>query len=140
MYTDVLKIKTIIVVKFFSFKNVMYLLITNLQIHNLASATLPGHPSHSVARNGFVNRYVKIKQMASLQIFVSQPLLLLFSKHLDTMLNVTDCDPDQTDLCFNLIYKTQFISMATHHTHLTVAWLFGTSMNGTNGLLVITKI
>ena len=31
--------------------------------------------------------------------FGSQQLLFLFSKHLDTMSNVTDCDPGQTDLC-----------------------------------------
>ena len=37
--------------------------------------------------------------MAFLQIFVSQQLLFLFSKHLDTMSNVTDCDYGQTNLC-----------------------------------------
>ena len=37
--------------------------------------------------------------MAFLQIFVSQQLLFLFSKHLDTMSNVTDCVSSQTDLC-----------------------------------------
>ena len=36
--------------------------------------------------------------MAFLQIFVSQQLLFLFSKRLDTMANVMDCDPGQTDL------------------------------------------
>ena len=41
---------------------------------------------------------VNNKQMAFLQIFVSQQLLFLFSKHLDTMLNVTDCGTGQTDL------------------------------------------
>ena len=67
------------------------LLFTHLQIHNLTKL-LPGCPSRRVARNGFVNN----EQMAFLQIFVSQQLLFLFSKHLDTMFNVTDCAPGQT--------------------------------------------
>ena len=45
--------------------------------------------------------FVKIKQTAFLQKFVSQQLLFLFSKHLDTMSNVMDCDPGQTDLCLH---------------------------------------
>ena len=77
-------------------KNAICLLFTNLQIHNLATL-LPGRPSLKVVRNGFLNN----KQMAFLQIFVSQQLLFLFSKHLDTMLNVTDCGPGRTDLCSN---------------------------------------
>ena len=36
--------------------------------------------------------------MAFLKRFVSQQLLFLFSKHLDTMLNVTDCGIGRTDL------------------------------------------
>ena len=39
--------------------------------------------------------------MAFLPIFISQELLFLFSKQLYTMLNVTDCDPGQTNLWFN---------------------------------------
>ena len=70
-------------------------LVYYLQIHNLA-IMLPGHPSRRVARNGFVNN----KQMAFLQIFVSQQLFFSFSKHLYTMSNVTDCDPSQTNLCY----------------------------------------
>ena len=42
---------------------------------------------------------VNNKQMAFLQIFVSQQLLFLFSKNLDTMPNVTNCGNSQTDLC-----------------------------------------
>ena len=42
---------------------------------------MPGCPSHRVARYGFVNN----KQMAFLQNLISQQLLFLFSKHLDTM-------------------------------------------------------
>ena len=70
LYPDVLKKKTIIVVK-------------------------PGRSSRRVARSGFVNN----KEITFFQIFVSQQLLFSFSKHLDTMSNVTDCDPVQTDLC-----------------------------------------
>ena len=44
-------------------KNAIYLLITNLQIHDLATL-MPGCPSSRVARYGFVNN----KQMAFLQI------------------------------------------------------------------------
>jgi len=43
---------------------------------------------------GFAN----IKQVTFLLIFVSQKLLFLFSKFLDTMLYVMDCDPGQTNL------------------------------------------
>ena len=56
---------------------------------------MQGRPSRRVARYGFVNN----KQMTLLQNFVSQQLLFLFSKHLDTMSNVTDCGTGQTDLC-----------------------------------------
>ena len=41
--------------------------------------------------------------MAFLQIFVSQQLLFLFSKHLDTMSNVTDCGAGRTDLCLMVV-------------------------------------
>ena len=92
VYPDVSKIKTIIVVNFFC-KNAICLLFTNLQIHFLLLCGLDilgaGSPDY-----GFVND----KQMAFLQIFVSQQLLFLFSKHLDTMLNVTNCVSSQTDL------------------------------------------
>ena len=58
------------------------------QIHNLATL-MPGRPSLRVARNGFVNN----NEMAFLQkkIFLKS----FFSKHLDTMSNVTDCDFEQ---------------------------------------------
>ena len=52
-------------------------------------------PGIREARYGFMIN----KQMAFLQSFVSQQLLFLFSKHLDTMLNVTDCGTGRTDLC-----------------------------------------
>ena len=55
-------------------------IITNSQIHDLATL-MQGRPSRRVARYRFVNN----KQMAFLQNFVSQQLLFLFSKHLDTM-------------------------------------------------------
>ena len=92
LYPDVLKIKTIIVVKqkFSKLPFVYYY----LQIHNLATL-LPRCPSCRVVRNGVLIN----KQMAFLHIFVSQQLLFLFSKHLDTMSNVTDCVSSQTDLC-----------------------------------------
>ena len=87
LYPDVLKIKTIIVVKpIFAKMPFVFLLITNLQIHNLATL-LRGRPSCRVVRNGFVNK----KQMVFFQSFVFKQLLFLFSKHLDTMSNVTDC-------------------------------------------------
>ena len=44
---------------------------------------------------GFVNN----TQMAFFQSFVSQQLLFLFSKHLDTMSNATDCGIGRMDLC-----------------------------------------
>ena len=46
----------------------------------------------------WICRFVNNKQMAFLQIFVAQQLFFLFSNHLDTMLNVTDCAPGQTDI------------------------------------------
>ena len=55
---------------------------------------MPRRPSRRVARYGFVNN----KQMAFLKNIVSQQLFFLFSKHLDTMLNVTDCGTGRTDL------------------------------------------
>ena len=75
------------------YKNAIGLLFTSLQIHfwqlcslDVVAAGLPDY--------GFV----KIKQTAFLQKFVSQQLLFLFSKHLDTMSNVTDCGTGRTDL------------------------------------------
>ena len=65
-----------------------------LQIPNLATL-LPGRPKCRVARNGFVNN----KQIAIFKKKNSQHLLFLFSKHLDTMSNVTDCVSSQTDIC-----------------------------------------
>ena len=63
-----------------------------LQIHIWLLCSLgvltSGWPGH-----GFV---INNKQMAFLQIFVSQPILFLFSK--DTMSNVTDCGIGRTDL------------------------------------------
>ena len=43
-------------------------------------------------------KFVNNKQMAFLQIFVSQQLLFLFSKRLITLSNVMDCDSGQTNL------------------------------------------
>ena len=43
-------------------------------------------------------KFVNNKQMAFLLSFISQQLLFLFSKHLDTMSNVTYCRTDRTDL------------------------------------------
>ena len=56
-----------------------------------------GRPGIRVARL-WICKFVNNKQVALLQIFVSQQLLFLFSKHLDTMSKVTDCVPGQTDL------------------------------------------
>ena len=44
--------------------------------------------------------------MAFLKLFVSQKLFYLFSKHLDTMLNATDCGTGRTDLCTKLASKS----------------------------------
>ena len=76
LYPDVLKIKTIIVVKqnFAKIPFVSYY----LQIHDLT----PGCLSRRVARNGFENK--KISDIFT--NFVSQQLWFLLSKHLDTML------------------------------------------------------
>ena len=75
------------------YKNDVCLLFTSLQIHfwqlynlDILAAGLPYY--------GFVIN----KQMAYFQIFVSQQLLFLFSKYLDTMLNVTDCGTSRTYL------------------------------------------
>ena len=70
---------------------------TNLHIPNLAIMQ-PGRPSRIVARNGFVNN----KQMAFLTCFISQQLLFLFIKHLDTRTNLTDCEYGQTNFCYIL--------------------------------------
>ena len=92
--------KTIFAVKFFFCKNAISLFRVSrfgtplfLQIHFWLLCRLDvltaGCPDY-----GFVIN----KQIAFLQIFVSQQLLFLFSKHLDTMLNVTNCVSSQTDL------------------------------------------
>ena len=57
-----------------------------------------GRPGNSRVARLWICEFVNIKQMAFLQILVSQQLLLLFSKHLDTMSNVMDCVSGQTDL------------------------------------------
>ena len=62
-------------------------LLTTLQLGRLGS---------SVARLWICKFVINNKQMAFLQIFVSQPILFLFSK--DTMSNVTDCGIGRTDL------------------------------------------
>ena len=56
-----------------------------------------------------------------MQIFVSQQLLFLFSKHLDTMSNVTYCDTGQKYLLF-LWYKCYLLA-----DHLTNPQEFNTS-------------
>ena len=61
---------------------------------------------------GFVN----IKQLAFLQIFVSPQALFLFSKHLDTMTNLTDGALGQTDL-----WKDLYLLKAANESHLD--WL-----------------
>ena len=43
-----------------------------------------------------------------MQIFVSQQLLFLFSKCVDTMSNATDCDPGQTNLWVDFIIIPYF--------------------------------
>ena len=97
LYPDVLKIKTIIVVKqIFAKMPFVYL----LQIHNLATL-LPWRPSCRVVRNGFVNLWI-INKWPFLQSFVSQQFLFLFSKHLDTMSNSTDCWTGRIDLWLTL--------------------------------------
>ena len=85
-------------------KNAIYLLITNLQIHFWLFYSLdvlaagPGWPDN--------------KQVAFLQKKNSQQLLFLSSKLLDTMSNVTDCDPSQTNLC-NKSVHISFIKKVT---------------------------
>ena len=59
-------------------------------------------PDIRVARS-WIHKFVNNKQMAFLQTFVSEQLLFLFSKHLDTMSNVTDCDYGQTNLWSKLL-------------------------------------
>ena len=62
-------------------------------------------PESRVARLWIVNN----KQMTFLQIFVSQQLLFLFSKHLDTMSNVTNCGTSRTDLWFSFVMEVSII-------------------------------
>ena len=50
--------------------------------------------------------------MAFLQIFVSQQLFFLISKHLDTMSNVTDCAPSKTDLCLKVDDEESTITLS----------------------------
>ena len=59
-----------------------------------------GHPSCRVARLWICKFLNNNKQMAFLQNFISQQLLFffLFSEHLNTMSNVTDCAPGQANL------------------------------------------
>ena len=59
-----------------------------------------GCPGSRMARL-WMCKFVNNEQVAFLQIFVWQQLLFLFSKRLNTMSNVTDCDPGQTNLWFS---------------------------------------
>ena len=71
--------------------NAICLLFTNLQIHFWLLCGLDmtaGWPDC-----GFVNFW-----LVNNWHFFKFKLLFLFLKHLDTMSNVTDCDPGQTDL------------------------------------------
>ena len=78
---------------------------------NLFLTTLQlGCPGSRVARL-WICKFVNNKQMAFLQIFVSQQLLFLFSKHLDTMSNVTDCGTGRTDLWMYSIFFSAHILM-----------------------------
>ena len=69
-----------------------------LQITNPFLTTLQLERRGSRVARLWICKFVNNKQMTFLQIFVSQQLLFLFSKHLDTMSNVTDCGTGQTDL------------------------------------------
>ena len=90
LYPDVLKIKTnCCEIKFY--KNAICLLFTNFQIHHLATL-LPGRPSHRVARYGFVN-----KKNGIFEKFCLTTIVILFSKHLDTMSNLTHFGYSKTD-------------------------------------------
>ena len=46
--------------------------------------------------------FVNNKQLAFLKTFISQQLLFLFSKNLDTMANVTDCGYSKTNFCLRI--------------------------------------
>ena len=70
--------------------------------------------------------------MAFLQIFVSQQLLFLFSKHLDTISNVTDCGTGGTDLCSSVNASC----LASQWAHLRPQYLWRMS-KFFNGKLVI---
>ena len=75
-------------------KNSNCLLFTNPFLTTLQV----GHPGSRIARL-WIFRFVINKQVAFFLSFVSQQLLFLFSKHLDTMSNVTYCGTSRTDLC-----------------------------------------
>ena len=122
LYPDVLKIKTnCCETKFY--KNAICLLFTNFQIHHLATL-LPGCPSHRVARYGFIN-----KKMAFLKNFVWQQSLFLFSKHLDTMSNLTHLVNSKTDPWTRAYVRGGQIWISRHWNRVlprvTIAiWLF----------------
>ena len=44
-------------------------------------------------------RTMRGRPMRGSPVFVLQQILFLFSKHLDTMSKVTDCETGQTDIC-----------------------------------------
>ena len=69
------------------YKNAICLSIKNLQIHNLANLLPVQEAGLPEMDFWIINKW-----------HISQQLLCLFSKNLDTMFNVTDCAPSQTDL------------------------------------------
>ena len=78
---------------------------------NSAAWTRPGS---RVARL-WIFKFVINKQMVFFLSFVSQQLLFLFSKHLNTMLNVTNCGTGRTDLWFEVrVYQPPKPGNPTH--------------------------
>ena len=65
-----------------------------------------------------------ICKLGSFQKKISQQLLFLFSKHLDTMSNVTDCGTGRTDLCGYESCRFQIQMSESESIHSFSAFLF----------------
>ena len=129
LYTDVLKIKTFNCCETKLCKNYICLLFTTLQIHDLATLVPDARTSKPQSSQIWICKCVINKQMTLLQNFVSQQLLFLFSKHLDTMSNRLIVSPvkqivDLRRLMYLLVVKsffwTGFRSKSMKPTQLTI--------------------
>ena len=72
----------------------------------------------------WIYKFVNNKQMAFLQSFVSQQLLFLFSKHLNTMSNATDCVSGRIDLCITNLNMVSLWPAPRTLSVISNAWIF----------------